>query len=103
MKEIREGQKLSSREMAARLGITPSALWKIENGKVVPKKGTIDKFCFETRTPVARLYHLAMESSDFAPLPSVQDLVEAMRKSGAFTMDELKSYTLRLTQYAVSD
>ena len=103
MKEIREERSLSSREMAALLGITPSALWRIENGKVWPKKATVDRFCFETKTPVARLYHLAFEPRDFAPIPSVQDVVDATRKSGAFTLDELKEYTRRLTQYSVNE
>ena len=65
MKAIREEQKLSTREMATNLGITPSALWRIENGKVWPKPATVEKFCAVTLTPSAFLYTKALEAKDF--------------------------------------
>lgn len=65
MQTIREEQGLSRPEMAKKLGVTAGALWKIENKKVSPKNATIDLFCIITRTPVARLYVLAMEEADF--------------------------------------
>lgn len=78
MQTLREENKLSRREMAEKLGVTPSALWKIEAGKTTPKSATIRVFCFSLKVPVARLYTLAFERADFAPVPSVQDCIEAM-------------------------
>ena len=65
MKEIREERKLSSRDMATQLGITPSALWRIENGKVEPKWKTVRKFIAEAHLPVAYFYSRAMNLEDY--------------------------------------
>ena len=103
MQSIREGMNLSRREMASKLGCTTASLWKIENCKTEPKKSTVDRFCFFTKTPMARLYHLAMEPKDYAPTPSIQDLVDAMRASGCFTIEEISSAATRLAAIAVAD
>lgn len=65
MKRIREQSGIGRPEMAKRLSVTQSALWKIEAGKTFPKRKTLDKFCEETRTPLARLYVEALEPTDF--------------------------------------
>ena len=46
IKTIREEQGLSRRELAEKLGIKPSSLWKVETAHVYPKKATIDKSRF---------------------------------------------------------
>ena len=67
MKEIREERKLSSWDVATQLGITPSALWRIENGKVWPKKSTVDRFCFVLKLQPARLILRSISEEDFLP------------------------------------
>lgn len=64
MKDIRDERCLSQREMAARLGITPAALCKIETGKRTPRMGTIDKFCEVAEVPRAYVFLLAMRGED---------------------------------------
>lgn len=66
MKTIREENGLSRQELAKRLGCTTSALSKIENNRVSPKIATIEAFCGATKTPMARLYSIALEARDFA-------------------------------------
>ena len=73
-KTIREEQGLSRTEVASEIGCTPSALSKIENGKVVPKEKTIAKFCLLARVPMARFYTIAFEKSDFSLLSSTDRL-----------------------------
>lgn len=70
MKTIRDEHCLSQREMAARLGITPAALCKIETGKRTPRMSTVDKFCTVTRTPRAYVFLLAMGAGDMPPTES---------------------------------
>lgn len=65
MKRIREQSGIGRPEMAKRLSVTQSALWKIEAGKTFPKRKTLDKFCEETRISLALLYVKALEESDF--------------------------------------
>ena len=65
-KKIREENGLSRSDMAKTLEMTPGALWKIENGRVLPKQATIEAACFATKTPLARFFTLAFEPRDFA-------------------------------------
>ena len=65
MQTIREEINLSRREMADRLGINPSGLWRIENGKVWPKWKTIHKFIAEAHVPVAYFFSKAMDLEDY--------------------------------------
>jgi len=65
MKEMRELGQISRSQMAKDLCITESALWKIENGKTLPKKSTIDRFCAKMIIPLAYLYHKSFEAEDF--------------------------------------
>ena len=96
MKIIREENGLSRPELAKKLGCTPTSIWKIENKKTKPKPSTIDYFCFVTRTPLARLYSLAFEPIDFAPVASIQDVRVALRESGAFSDDEIDEIDAKL-------
>lgn len=64
-REIREEKKATRLIVAKALGCTPSALSKIENGKVVPKTATIQRLCTNYSVPLARFYTLAFEPSDF--------------------------------------
>ena len=54
------------RIFAERLGITASALWKIETGRTWPTQETIRRFTKDRGYPVARLYIEALEPSDYA-------------------------------------
>ena len=67
MQELREEAGLSRREMAERLGIKPTSLWKIENNRVEPKKSTVAKFCALLGLSLAYLYTKAFEKEDFLP------------------------------------
>lgn len=65
MKRIRENHAMSQRMMAHMLGITATALWKIENGKSNPKMSTVEKFCKKLEIPLALIMVESIEPSDF--------------------------------------
>ena len=65
MKDIREESARPRSDVAKALGITPGALWKIENSKTLPKPATISKFCKEMHVEVARLFCTAFEAKDY--------------------------------------
>lgn len=64
-KNERESKKISQREMARRLGITPVALWKIESGRTIPRWDTISKFIAEMHIPNAYFFSMAMDLEDY--------------------------------------
>lgn len=64
-KKIREERGLSRAQVAGAIGVTSSALWKIEAGKTSPKEMTIRKFCAHTHVPIAYFYNWAMTIEDF--------------------------------------
>lgn len=64
-KEIREASNTSRPQMARDLGITASALWKIEHGKAAPKKETVSKFCRLAGISLAYFYINSLEKEDF--------------------------------------
>lgn len=66
-REARTRDGASLKTMAKRLGVTPSALWKIEGGLTWPKPKTIEALCREYDIPVARFYIEAIEPRDFFP------------------------------------
>ena len=65
MAKIRQECEIGRPEMAKLLKITPSALWKIENGRSLPKEKTIAHFCDVLRIPLARLYIESLQPEDF--------------------------------------
>lgn len=67
MRTMREerGMKLSA--LAKELGITRSALWKIETKKSEPKASTVKRFCQYMKCPIAFLYISSMSILDFCP------------------------------------
>lgn len=93
---IREEAGLTRKDLAEKLDCTPNSLWKIENKRVFPKEATIIRFCFITRTPLARFYTLALEARDFAPYASVKDVRVALRESGAFSDEEIDEIDSKL-------
>lgn len=62
---VRENQHISRPSMAKQLGLTPSALWKIEAGASHPKWDTVHKFIAVMHIPVAYFYSLAMDLEDY--------------------------------------
>lgn len=64
-KKAREYKGLTLRQTADLLGITKSALWKIEAGKVWPKHTTILDFCGRFDMPVAMFYIESIEWEDY--------------------------------------
>ena len=64
-KEIRKASNASRPQMAKDLGITASALWKIEHGKASPKKETVSRFCRLTGITLAYFYISSLEMEDF--------------------------------------
>lgn len=58
---------ISRPEMAKRLGMTQSALWKIEAGRTLPKQKTVERFCAELGISLAYMYIKALEEVDFFP------------------------------------
>lgn len=67
MQTIREERGFSRREMAEKLGIRPTSLWKIEKGVTQPRMATIVTFCRRTETPLAYLFDIAKSESDYTP------------------------------------
>lgn len=65
MKDLRESKKIPQKVLAANLGITRTALWKIENGKCYPKRDTILSFCHEMAITPAYLYIRSIDEDDF--------------------------------------
>lgn len=64
-KQIREASQTSRPQMARELGITPSALWKIEHCRAAPKRETISRFCNLAGISVAYFYISSLEKEDF--------------------------------------
>lgn len=64
-KELREEKGLSRAKVAKQIGCTPSALSKIESGKVTPKEKTIAKFCTIANIPMAYFLNRALTSMDY--------------------------------------
>lgn len=64
-KKFREGKGITQRSMARALGITPTALYKIESGRNCPKQKTIDAFQMISGYPTARLYVESFEPKDY--------------------------------------
>lgn len=64
-KAIREETRTSRTKLAEILGCTPSALSKIENARVVPKRNTIHKFCCVLHVPIAYFYSKTMDLEDY--------------------------------------
>ena len=65
MRQLREQRGISVRSLAESLGITRSALYKIEAGKTEPKTATIRKFCATLKIPLAYLYTKSFTPEDF--------------------------------------
>lgn len=64
-REAREDRGLTLRAMSSRLGLSPSALWKIEAGKNWPKQKTIEALRKETGRSMASIYIESIEPEDF--------------------------------------
>ena len=64
-KQERERIGITQREMAKRLGLTTSALWKIEANRNWPKPSTIEMFCRVVCIPLAYFYIHAVSPEDF--------------------------------------
>lgn len=64
-KDLRVQAGKNRPQMAMELGMTTSALWKIERGKSAPKQATIDAFCKAIHIPPAFYYHLAITIEDY--------------------------------------
>ena len=64
-KSIREEVHISRTSMAKQIYCTPSALSKIENGRTVPKRTTIHKFCAVAHVPIAYFYAKTMDLEDY--------------------------------------
>lgn len=65
MAKIRQEVGISRPDMAKMIHVTTSALWKIENGKTVPGKVTIERFCRQLFIPLARIYIESLEPEDY--------------------------------------
>lgn len=66
IKELRINRGLSQRDLAKQIGLTNAALWKIENGKTVPRFSTIENICSYFRIPLAYFYARSMTLDDFS-------------------------------------
>lgn len=64
-KKFREGKGITQRSMAKALGITPTALYKIESGRNCPKQKTIEAFQMISDYPTARIYIEALGPEDY--------------------------------------
>ena len=64
-RELREEAQMTRPAMARSIGATPTALWKIEHGRTVPKPKTIEALCRLLHIPPAYFYQLAMTIEDY--------------------------------------
>jgi transcriptional regulator with XRE-family HTH domain len=64
-KQARQKEGLTLKIMSSRLGLTPSALWKIETGNSWPTQKTIRAFSQESHMPIARIYIESIEPTDY--------------------------------------
>lgn len=65
-KKFREEKGITQRSLAQALGITPTALYKIESGRNCPKQKTIESFQMISGYPTARIYIEALGPEDYA-------------------------------------
>lgn len=65
IKELRLNAGIGQKDLARHLGLTTAALWKAENGRSVPKHGTIQKVCNFFHVPLAYFYQKSMTIEDF--------------------------------------
>ena len=64
-REIREETQMTRPALAKSIGITNTALWKIERGLTAPKEKTIIALCRLVRVPLAYFYQHAMTVEDY--------------------------------------
>ena len=64
-KKFREEKGITQRSLAQALGITPTALYKIESGRNWPKQKTIEAFQMISGYKTARLYVESFEAKDY--------------------------------------
>lgn len=67
-REIREDMQMNRPELARSIGLTTTALWKIEHGRTVPKPKTIESLCRLVHIPLAYFYNKAMTIEDYMPV-----------------------------------
>jgi len=78
-KKERERLGVTQKEMAKMLGLTTSALWKIEAGRNVPKESTIVKLCKVAFIPIAYFYKQATTLRDYSfPVSMIHDGTKTM-------------------------
>lgn len=64
-RELREEVQMTRPDLARSIGATPTALWKIEHGRTVPKPKTIIALCRLLHVPLAYFYQHAMTIEDY--------------------------------------
>ena len=64
-RELREETQMTRPGLAKSIGVTPTALWKIEHGVTVPKEKTIIALCRLLHVPLAYFYQHAMTIEDY--------------------------------------
>ena len=64
-KQYREKAGMTQRALAKELGVTPTALWKVESGRATPKQVTITKFQQISGYVLARIMIEALEPEDY--------------------------------------
>jgi len=67
MQQIRTEQHLTRKEMAAKIGITAGALWKVEAGRTTAKQQTIQRFLEATGVSRAEFYLRSINPEDDIP------------------------------------
>lgn len=65
IKKIRVESGMSQRELAEALKMTIAGVWKIENGRTIPKHMTIEKICSVLHVPLAYLYNKSFGKEDY--------------------------------------
>ena len=64
IQEIRVLKNLSQGDLAAKIGITQTALSRIENGDAEPRKSTLNSICRILKTPKEFIMFKSLEVSD---------------------------------------
>src|ERR1043165_7213774 len=84
IKMARQASGVKQRDLAKKVGITPTALCQIENGIKQPRMLTMLEICHKLDVPITLLYMLGIEEVDIlyekqhidrTVYPSIQDLI----------------------------
>jgi len=76
LRDLRETQALSARELATQSGVSAAMISRIENGQVSPSISTMTSLCNTLNVPLVSLFRdVATERTDFTHVPKGSGIV----------------------------